>query len=49
MLNEYLKTKDLRKEALKEKNYQLAEEYLKKMDSLFVMLSNDEKNITYIY
>lgn len=49
MLNEYLKIKDLRKKALKEKNYQLADEYLKKMSSIFDMLTQEEKEISYIY
>lgn len=49
MLNEYFRTKDLRREAIKERNYLLADEYLKKLEMLLKNLSPEEREYTYYY
>jgi len=49
MFNEYLKMKDLRRDALRERNFSLAEEYLKAMDDIFNSLTKEEREVSYLY
>lgn len=49
MFDEYLKMKDLRRDALREKNFSLAEKYLEAMDNIFDKLTLEEREISYLY
>jgi len=49
MFNEYLKMKDLRRKAIKEGNFSLAESYLNTMDDIFNSLTEEEREISYLY
>lgn len=49
MFNEYLKMKDLRRDALREKNFSLAKKYLEAMDNIFERLTQEEREISYLY
>lgn len=49
MFNEYLKMKDQRRDALRERNFPLAEEYLKVMDNIFDSLTKEEREASYLY
>jgi hypothetical protein len=49
MFNEYLKMKDLRRDALRERNFSLAEEYLRAMKNIFNNLTLEEREASYLY